>query len=758
MHGRRGPMALAGQRPKRSRPIRVLLGKMIHYLGRFKRIVAIGAVLSLAATIVSLFDPLVLKYAIDSILVANPVIGTAIFLTSLYVIFKVTSWILSSINTWILAGAQAGFVQNIQEDIYTKLLGADLSYHKGEQSGNVTSRVTSDTVELGTGVQVIIDFSSQVLMLVSTFLLLLWVGPTLALTTLVILPGVAFITVLFGTVGQRIMLASRRASGAVSGQIAENLSGIHVAKAFNREKELAKDMMELNQKSYHHGFRFMILMSAMQPLVRTIGQLALATMLFVAGGLVVGTLPALTIGDLFLGILLISRFLWPLLGLSMMSTQVQSSMAAMDRVMDVLESKPAIADAVDAMPLEDNSDGIHFQDVTFEYVEDTPVLNGVNFSIEPGEMVAIVGHTGAGKTTIAALVNRFYDPTEGGIFIGGQDIRLVTQQSLHDSMSLIPQEPYLFDDSIFENIRYGRPEATDEEIYEICKIIGANEFIEVLADGYDTKIIESGKNLSAGQRQMITIARTMLADPKILILDEATSRLDAYSESLVQDAQERLFSNRTTIVIAHRLTTIANASRVFVFDHGDLVEQGTHEELLALNGVFKSLYDTYYVHQGIEEITEEVAEVAKSEVEKHGVAEETPTPSGPGMMMMGMGGGMGTGMGHGGMGGGMGGMRPTPEMIEKIKERYKSDPDSIPPPMREMIEKMIEAEEMNDDKKKKVGKQETIGHGGPIGSGRPTPEMIEKLKEQYKADPASLPPNVREMIARRIAEDEESED
>ena len=499
-------------------------------------------------------------------------------------------------------------------------------------------------------------------------------------------------------------------------------------------------------------------MSAMQPLVRTIGQLALATMLFVSGGLVVGTLPALTIGDLFLGILLISRFLWPLLGLSMMSTQVQSSMAAMDRVMDVLESKPAIADAVDAMPLEDNSDGIHFQDVTFEYVEDTPVLNGVNFSIEPGEMVAIVGHTGAGKTTIAALVNRFYDPTEGGIFIGGQDIRLVTQQSLHDSMSLIPQEPYLFDDSIFENIRYGRPEATDEEIYEICKIIGANEFIEVLADGYDTKIIESGKNLSAGQRQMITIARTMLADPKILILDEATSRLDAYSESLVQDAQERLFSNRTTIVIAHRLTTIANASRVFVFDHGDLVEQGTHEELLALNGVFKSLYDTYYVHQGIEEITEEVAEVAKSEVEKHGVAEETPTPSGPGMMMMGMGGGMGTGMGHGGMGGGMGGMRPTPEMIEKIKERYKSDPDSIPPPMREMIEKMIEAEEMNDDKKKKVGKQETIGHGGPIGSGRPTPEMIEKLKEQYKADPASLPPNVREMIARRIAEDEESED
>jgi ABC-type multidrug transport system fused ATPase/permease subunit len=816
MRGHGGPRALASQRPKRSRPIRVLLGRMVNYLGRFKRIVAIGAVLSLAATIVSVFDPLVLSWAIDSVLVTSPVINTILFLTALYVLFRVTSWILNSVNVWILAGAQAGFVQTIQEDLYTNLLGADLSYHKSEQSGNVTARVTSDTVELGTGVQVLIDFSSQALMLVSSFLMLWWVNPFIALTTLVVLPGVAFIALLFGSVGQRIMLASRRASGAVSGQIAENLSGIHVAKAFNREKELAEEMMELNQNSYHHGFRMMILMSAMQPLVRTIGQLALSAMLFVAGSLAVGAFPMLTIGELFLGITLINRFLWPLLGLSMMFTQVQTSMAAMDRVMDVIESKPAISDAPDAEILAEDSDGIYFQDVTFEYVEDTPVLNGVNFSIEPGEMVAIVGHTGAGKTTIAALVNRFYDPTEGGIFIGGQDLRLVTQESLHNSMSLIPQEPYLFDDSIFENIRYGRPEATDEEIYEICKIIGANEFIEVLADGYDTVIIEGGKNLSAGQRQMITIARTMLANPKILILDEATSRLDAYSESLVQDAQERLFSNRTTIVIAHRLTTIANASRVFVFDHGDLVEEGTHEELLALNGVFKSLYDTYYAHQGIDEITEEVAEVAKSEVKKHGVVGETPTPSGPGMMMMGMGGGMGDM--HGGMGGDMGGMKPSPEMIEKIKERYKSDPDSIPAPMREMIEKMIaaegipdakkkklgkaemighsgpagsgrpspemiekmkeqyksdpdsippnirvmlermiEAEEMKDDKKEYVGKQETIGHSGPIGSGRPTPEMIEKLKEQYRTNPDSLPPNVREMIARRIAEDDEAE-
>ncbi len=747
--GMHGPRALARKKQKRSRPMRVLLGRMFSYLGRFKRIVAIGAVLSLLATIVAVFDPLILSIGINSVLEQNPVFETILLLTLIYAILKVTSWIMSSINTWIMAGAQAGFIQNVQEDIYAKLLRSDLSYHKGEQSGNVTSRVTSDTVELGTGVQVMIDFSSQILMLASSFILLFVVSPYIALTALVVVPGVAFIALLFGTVGQRIMLASRRASGEVSGQIAENLSGIHVAKAFNREEELAERMMELNQKSYHHGFRFMILISAMQPLVRSIGQFSLAAMLFVAGSLAVGTLPMLNIGEVFLGIVLISRFLWPLLSLTMMATSVQSSLAAMDRVSDILDSKPAIADAPEAFTLLEESDGIYFQDVKFEYVKDTPVLNSVNFSIEPGKMVAIVGHTGAGKSTIASLVNRFYDPTEGRILIGDQDLRGVTQESLHDALSLIPQEPYLFDDTITENIRYGRPEATDVDIKELCQTIGADEFIEVLADGYDTVIIEGGKNLSAGQRQMITIARTMLADPKILILDEATSRLDAYSESLVQDAQERLFSDRTTVVIAHRLTTIANASKILMFDHGDLIEEGTHEELLAQGGQFKSLYETYYSHQGIEEISEEVAEVAKSEVEKHGG--EKPEPSGHGMMMgMGMG-----GMGHGGMGMGM---KPSPEQMEKMKKKYKSDPDSIPEPMREMIAKMIEKENQDGDKKEsedKVRSEETIGYGGPSGSGRPSPEMMKRMLKQYKTDPESVPEHLREHFKKMLEESDE---
>lgn len=684
MGGRGGPARLIGKKEKRSRPVRVLLGRMVHYLGGFKRIALVGAILSLASTVISVVIPLVMRDGIDSVNLVGSFNILASLIT-LFLILSVVSWVMGGVNTWIMSIAQAGLVQSVQEDVYKHLVAADLSYHKAEQAGNVTSRVTSDATNLSTGIQVLINFASQALTLGASFILLWLLSPFLALTSLVVVPGILFIAGLFGTVGQRIMLASQRASGEVSGQIAENLGGIHVAKAFNREDELAEHMMTLNQKAYKYGFRFMILMTSMQPLMMSIGQFAIAAMLFVAGSLAVGALPLLSLGDIFLGISLVRGIMFPILGLSMMATQVQASLAAMDRVSDVLESKPAVTDAPNAVLLRKDSDGIYFKNVVFEYVKDTPVLKNVSFSINPGETVAIVGHTGAGKTTIAALVNRFYDPQEGGIFIGDQNIRDVQLHSVRQSMSLIPQEPYLFDDTIMENIRYGKIDATNEEIIDICRIIGANEFIEVLANGYYTQVIQSGKNLSAGQRQMITIARTMLANPKILILDEATSRLDAYSESLVQDAQELLFHDRTTIVIAHRLTTIANASRVLVFDHGVLVEQGSHEELLSKDGVFKALYETYYAHQGLEEITAEVAEVAKAVVTEHGGERREPvTPS----MMMGMG-GMAAMMGsHSNI---------PPEMLEKLKERLENDPDSIPPQMRDMLNHVLSKTESSEE-------------------------------------------------------------
>ena len=523
---------------------------------------------------------------------------------------------LSSVNTWILSGAQAGFVQSLQQSVYDKLIRADLSYHRAQQSGDVTSRVISDTDSLSAGIQIIIDLASQILLLVATFILMWMTSPLVALTALMVVPVVIIIVVLFGTVGQRIMLATRKAIGIVSGKIAENLGGVHVAKAFNREKETAARLRELNQEAYRQGFKFMMLMTLMQPMVRATGIAALSAVLFVGGGLAVGAAPILTLGQVYLGTILIQRFFMPLLSLSMNATQFQASMASMDRLMDVLETEPTVKEAVDAVPLFGKSDGISFRDVSFSYLEETEVLKNINFTIKPGETIAVVGHTGAGKTTIAALINRFYDPQKGQILIGNQVLDSVTLESLHNTVALIAQEPYLFNGTVMDNIRYGKPTATDQEIKSLSSLIGAHEFIEVLPQGYETALFEEGKNLSAGQIQMISIARTMLSNPRILILDEATSHLDAYSESLVQAAQEKLFKGRTTVVIAHRLTTIANASRILVFEQGELVETGTHEELLKLGGRYQALYNIYFHHQTAGEITEETVKIAQDELGK----------------------------------------------------------------------------------------------------------------------------------------------
>ncbi|TFG96899.1 ABC transporter ATP-binding protein [Candidatus Thorarchaeota archaeon] len=591
---------------KRSRPIGLLLRRMGGYFKGFRKIIISGAILAIFASLIDAISPLILSQGIDVSLGSIDVTNTIITLTILYLGFRLVSFVSGSFYTRVIARAQAGFVNKVQEDVYSHLVDADLSFHKGEQSGNVTSRVTSDTEALSTGVQVLMDIASQLVLLVITFIVLWFTSPVVALTALITVPVVIVMSALYGTVGQRTMLATQRAYGMVSGQIAENLSGIQIAKAFNREKETSKHLLELNNEAYKHNFRLTLFFTFLFPTVGAMTVFITAAVLFVGAGLATGVAAVLTVGELFLGVILVQRFMFPLLIISLQGAQIQASLAAMDRISDVIEAELTLTEAVDAVPLMSSSDGITFEDVTFSYIKETEVLSDVSFKIEPGTTVAIVGATGAGKTTVAALINRFYDPHEGRILIGDQDISDVTFRSLHDSVALVSQEPYLFDGTVLENIKYGRPDATDDEIIELCRMTNACEFIETLPEVYDSIVLEGGKNLSSGQRQMITIVRTLAANPRILILDEATSRLDAYSESLVQKAQEKLFAGRTTIVIAHRLSTIANANRILVFDKGKLVEQGTHSELIASRGIYESLYQTYYAHQGIEELDEKV--------------------------------------------------------------------------------------------------------------------------------------------------------
>jgi ATP-binding cassette subfamily B protein len=579
------------------------------YFSGLRKVIISGAILAILSSLVDAVSPIILSQGIDEALGTSSVLGTFVVLTLIYLGLKLVSFVAGSFYTRVIAKAQAGFVNKVQEDTYSHLVDADLSFYKSEQSGNVTSRVTSDSEALSTGVQVLMDIASQLVLLVITFLILWFTSPTVALTALITVPVVIVMSALYGTVGQRTMLATQRAYGMVSGQIAENLGGIQIAKAFNRERETSDQLLELNNEAYRHNFRLTLFFTFLFPTVGAMSVFIVAAVLFVGAGLATGAAAVLSIGELFLGVILVQRFMFPLLIVSLQGAQIQASLAAMDRISDVIDAEPTIVEASDAVPLESTSDGITFEDVTFSYIEGTEVLQDVSFTIEPGKTVAIVGATGAGKTTIAALINRFYDPEKGRILIGNQDIKDVTSSSLHDAVALVSQEPYLFDGNVIENIKYGRDETTDDEIIELCRLTNACEFIETLPDAYESRVLEGGKNLSSGQRQMITIVRTLAANPRILILDEATSKLDAYSESLVQKAQEKLFSGRTTIVIAHRLSTIANADSILVFDKGKLVEQGTHSDLLKMKGVYESLYKMYYAHQGVEELDEEVIEL-----------------------------------------------------------------------------------------------------------------------------------------------------
>ncbi len=600
MSGHGSRMRALGEKQQRNRSSKELLGLLWGYLENYRNLLVISGALILFFTLGSIFSPIIIKEGLDRA-TEDPTRDALMIIFLVYLALSLFTWVINSLNTWLLARVNANFLNDIRVNIFDRLVKADMSYHHTQKSGDVTSRLTSDTQELAAGVTVVTNASSQILITVGTFIILIFLSPIITGIALLAIPVAIVLAGILGTLGRKIMFRLRRSYGAVSGQMAENLAGISVAKSFNREEWSSEVLYKLNQKVYKYFKQLGAIFNFMFPAVSMVSAILVAATL-VAGGWI--STSVLSIGSLYLGTILVQRFLGPILHISMYYPQIQSSLAAMDRVADVLEQKATVIESSSAYDLELNDTSMAFENVSFEYIEGIRVLEDVSFEVKDGEKIAIVGHTGAGKTTLAALISRFYDPSEGKILIGNQNIRDVTLSSLHTAIGLIPQEPYLFADTVMENIRYGSPSTSDKEILDLCLLIGADDFIDALPDGYQTKLKESGKGLSSGQRQMITIARTMLADPKILVLDEATSRLDAYSESLVQAAQQTLFKGRTTFVIAHRLTTIRDVDRIAVFDKGKLVELGTHTELLDKKGVYAELYHTYYQHQGIEKLTE----------------------------------------------------------------------------------------------------------------------------------------------------------
>ncbi|MHA1441948.1 MAG: ABC transporter ATP-binding protein [Candidatus Heimdallarchaeota archaeon] len=616
MHGRAGGpgrMLDRSKDAKLTRPVLVLVKSLIGFLEGVTGLFVIATLISLIYAITQIINPLILSKGLD--IFANIIYdgdGIAyikildfyttvtkgiIALTLTFAVFATIGFFLNSISTRFLYKANAVLVNNIRTKLYSKLINSSMDYLKNEQSGNITARITSDTDQIATGIHLFTTIAIQLVILVATFVLLLvqtsW---QIILICIGSVPLALLVSAILSQFGRRIILKIRQAFGIVSSKMAESFSGIAVSKSFNREETLSRQMAESNQEHYKMSQKFGLMMNVTMPLISAIASITIAMILW-AGGLI-----DLTVGEIFLGVILSSQFLRPITFLSLAFPQIQASLGSVDRIVDVMEAAPSIEDAKDAVELKEDY-SVSFENVSFAYVKDNYVLKNITFDVNDGEMIALVGETGAGKTTLASmLLPRFYDVQKGSIKVGGKDIREYTQESLRGAIRLIPQEPSLFSASVTDNIRYGKPDATEEQIHEISKLIGADVFIEALPDGYNTLVKEGGKQLSAGQRQMITIARTMLSDPKILILDEATSRLDAYSESLVQLAQRKLFENRTTFVIAHRLSTIHNAEKIVVLDHGELEEIGSHDELMEKDGIYADLYNTYYSFQGLESI------------------------------------------------------------------------------------------------------------------------------------------------------------
>ncbi len=567
--------------------------RLLAFLRPYARQMALAFLAMLVVSALTLLTPYLLKIAVDQYITQGDRAGlerisliTIAAFGGLYVFTAAQQYFLSYVGQRVLA--------NMRSALFAHLQRLSLGYHDTHIVGVTVSRVMNDVATINELLsQGVVTLAGDILVLVGIIIIMLTMSPRLALLAFVVLPLMVLATIWFSQRARVAFRETRTRVARVVGDLAEDIAGVRVIQAFGQENTTQVRFNQVNEANRMANINAITLSFVFLPVIEFLGVLATGIVLWF-GGQAVGS------GEVTLGVLVaflsyVTRFFQPIQELSRMYTTMQAAMAGGEQVLNLLDTPPGVQDQPGAVEMQSVVGQIVLKDVSFAYRPGLPeVLHGVNLTIEPGQTVALVGPTGAGKTSISNLIARFYDVTDGAVLIDGIDVRSVTQSSLHRQIGLVPQDSFLFSGSIADNIRFGNPAATDAEVQQAARLANAHDFIMSKPEGYQTRVLEGAANLSVGQRQLLCIARAILTAPRILMLDEATSNVDRLKESLIQDALRVLLKDRTAVVIAHRLSTIRSADLICVVQDGQIVEQGNHADLLAQGGVYTSLYNRQF--------------------------------------------------------------------------------------------------------------------------------------------------------------------